>query len=149
MSPSLQPFRLPYDQGIPPVDYDGMCIQDSPAHLYTEEAPVAAEEPHFFPFIFDTEDPEFSFPESEPFAMADTREFLESRLLTYRMTLEIPDSASTDVEESPIEEPQPSPLSSPQSVISLEQAPMTDEEKTYAAIMNFVAHESNPLTCWL
>jgi|GEM_PF-4335827 len=153
MSFSIEPFRPPYEQQTSPLDYDGMCIPDFPTHLYTEEAPVAEQKPQLFPLLLNTEaveiDHDFSSPESEPFPMGDTKEFVESRLLTHRISLEIPGSSSTDVEESPIAEEQPSPLASPQSAISIEQVPMTDEEKTYAAIMGFVAHESNPVTCWL
>ena len=152
MSFSLEPFRFPREHQSSPLDHDGMCIPDSPVHHQAAEATPAYEQEQPFPSPFDEEaselDPELSLPASEPFTTAQAREYLQNSLMTYRMTLEIPDSASTEVEDSPVEE-QPSPQSSPQSVISIEEPAITEEDRTYAAIMDFITRETNPLTCWL
>ncbi|MCX6990436.1 MAG: hypothetical protein NTX49_05170 [Chlamydiae bacterium] len=153
MSFSIEPFRLPYEHQISQLDYDGMCISDSPAHHQIAEAPPAYEQAHFLASPFDEEanelDPEPSFPASEPFITADARDYLQNRLMTYRMPLEIPDSASTEVEDSPVEE-HPSPQSSPESTISTARTyTMTEDEKIDAALEAYIRQSSNPLTSWL
>ena len=149
MTLHLELYQLKHHyEFTPTIDHEpGMCISDSPAPQPAEAPPTDKQE-HPVTSISNEETSELDLKETfspeEELRTAEARKYLENRLITYRIPLEVPASTSTEINQSPSD-----PHPSPESAISRRQPRMTDEEKLDATLEAYVLQLRNPLLAWL